>query len=507
MTHAELQEFAISALIEEYSHTNVDKLVRHSEDFNSGADFSFEQFGRTFCCKVVYAQDYKVDLNKIDTSLIYSNYRKGSIIPRLYLASAYCVSSEDGSMLCGGDYIFKFHAMSLMNDEVNRDLDVIHSHTTLVKKYIELWESGDTELILKYFDKFVRSYPLNMFDPTVSRKEYLDFFSSNWVPANIDNNLKMTLAKDTKYNEVGVLANKNDKKYYIAITTSNGRIVQLWVRPYVTNRHREYYPQYDLAQSHYEHINAIMPFMTFYETVLPKILESGILYQSIELPNHSISSIRYISGGNDFLALFKGRGTFDEKNFICAYPYLRGRSYDLVIDDVLEWDNGIEATIKCFIGNFHFSFFATDYYLNPDKYISGATLTISLSALGLKVKQGETVLSNDGFRAIRLRAQLDKMPAYDQNGKFDKRIIPLEELVTFISTDIKNLDEAEFQSVIKDLEAISLIGQRFTKGQIIINHANHIEIPLYFNSDLLEHIRENESICGRLWLMGRITNR
>lgn len=500
---SELQELAVNALIEEYKLANYRKVVRHAPEFNTGADFSFEYAEMTICGKVVYAQDYNVDINTIDTTALYSYYRRGRIMPRLYLASAYCVSSPDGSMLCGGDYIFKFHAESLMYDEVNPDLERKLDHIELVQEYLKLWETGDTSIILRLFDKRFRSYPTSGFDPLVARKEYLNFFKTKTEFANESEFFTMALAKDTDTGEIGIAVNNRNALNFISVTTKDGRILQSWTQRF-RDSIRLYDPGKELYQSHADHIGALMPPDKFLGEVLPEVINRSEIYHELCVDGCDLLSLRYVNGGNDFISLLKENKEDGQMEFICGYPYLTGAPLRVAVKSVLPWDNGLEATVLCESGDFSFAFFATDYYVNSNLYVKGANLNIQVSALGINVKAGMEGFTFEGQKAVDFLSKMGQTPKYDDKGELIPVRVSTKELVAFFNNDERCPDEAEFQSPMSNIQLGSLIGVKMYEANIQIHHDPEISIPIYFPYSQLPAPREGQPLCGWMWLTGRI---
>ena len=504
MSNMELQEFAVESLIEEYKLAKYKEVVRHSEDFNSGADFSFKDFGKTICGKVVYAQDYNINLNMIDTSQLYSTYLNGNIIPRLYLASACCVSSEDGSLLCGGDFVFKFHEETLMFDEGNPVLEDELDHINLVKKYITLWETGNTQIILQFFHKNFRSYSISGFNPIVSRKEYFYFFSLT-KESDKSNSFSMQIGKDTDTGEIGIIASDvyNGHRYFVSIKTDKGRILRSWTH-HISESIVEYNPEKELYQSHGSHINAIMPQEQFVNEILPRIIKNAKLYRKVIVNGHIVYSLRYVAGQNDFLMLIGENKKNHSNEFITTYPYLPGKTVDAEIIEVLEWNNKVEATILCKVGEFNFAFFATDYYANKDAYFPTAKISVQLAALGINVKPAQEGFSFEGQKAIDFLAKIGQKPNFDENGEVEPVNFSLKELVAFLNNDDRCPDEAEFQSPIGVIEKTSILGVRYNKCEIVINRDEDIVVPLYFSDVQYPTPKDNGSICGWLWMTGRL---
>lgn len=506
MTQQELQDFAIAALVEEYERCGHREVVYHSEDFRSGADFSFKYSGMTVCGKVAYMRDLTNDDIEVDYSLLLSNYRNGhDIAPRLYKATACCVSSQDGALECGGDYIFDFIPISLMLDEKDPDLDEVLSHTQLVQKYIEMWETGDTSIALKYFYKFFRSYAVSCFNPLVSRKEYLQFFTHNSRRANQDELLTMRLCRNTKTGEVAILARDNWRanSLVVSIKTDNGRIIESITRM-ATPDFVEFDPQDEPHQCHGDHIEAIMPPGRFMEECLPRITRESVNYEKAYIRPHFFTSVKYIDNGRDFLTVLDWRNGMKARQLVTAYPYLDGNVLTVEIDSVLPWDSLAEATVICHIDDFTFGFFATDYYAHRDLYASGNLLNINFSALGIKVNPGNEGFSFEGQKALDFLAKMGEHPDLDEDGVIEPVNFSLKELVAYFSNDERCLDEAQFQSPISNIEQVSLLGVDFYKVDIIINRDNNVTVPLYFSKEQSVTPSVGHPVCGYLWLMGRI---
>ena len=79
----------------------------------------------------------------------------------------------------------------------------------------------------------------------------------------------------------------------------------------------------------------------------------------------------------------------NEKNqrfdFLTLYPCHKGTRHMMTINKVFEWDNQVEAIVWAETENLSLAFFATDYYLNKEKYAIGATLNIELAASAYKI--------------------------------------------------------------------------------------------------------------------------
>ena len=89
---------------------------------------------------VVYNDSPGIDISDIDTSWMIEEYHRTGAIPRVTIASAWCISdeSENGSpAVCGGDFCFKYYSISLIPNEKNEPLEKHLSDVELAVKYAE----------------------------------------------------------------------------------------------------------------------------------------------------------------------------------------------------------------------------------------------------------------------------------------------------------------------------------------------------------------------------------
>jgi hypothetical protein len=204
------------------------------------------------------------------------------------------------------------------------------------------------------------------------------------------------------------------------------------------------------------------------------------------------------------LTLFNKKKGKDSSEFVSAYPYLQGNTLSVAIDSVLEWDNQLEATILCHVDDFHFAFFATDYYANRNAYVADTKILLNVSALGIKVRPGEDGFSFEGQQAIDFLAKLGQQPMVNANGEVQPIKFSTSELVAFLNKDEKCPDEAEFQSPFTNLEKVSILGVKFNKADIYLNRDNNVVVPIYYSESQTRDQSFNHSLSGWLWLMGRI---
>lgn len=164
-----------------------------------------------------------------------------------------------------------------------------------------------------------------------------------------------------------------------------------------------------LFQTHGDHIEAIMPTSVFMKDYLQRVLSDSKVYRKVrtvvstdEISSEKtdVVSLLYGQGNMGMLSLIAYSPQKESNIFMSTYPLLKGKSIRVIIDDVLEWDNGIGATICCSVGDFRFAFFAIDYYENKKSYVAGDSLSMDVSALGCKVKEASRGFSFEGQQAV-----------------------------------------------------------------------------------------------------------
>ena len=152
---------------------------------------------------------------------------------------------------------------------------------------------------------------------------------------------------------------------------------------------------------------------------------------------------------------------------------------------MLEWDNGIEATICCSVGDFRFAFFAMDYYENKKSYVAGDSLSMDVSALGCKVKEASRGFSFEGQQAVDWLAKIGQKPDIDQSGNIQPVKFSTEKLVAFLNHDERCPDEAEFQSPITSISSTLLLDVDFYLAEMtIFRNEDGIEINIIPESEI-----------------------
>ncbi len=275
----------------------------------------------------------------------------------------------------------------------------------------------------------------------------------------------------------------------------------------------------ELYQNHGDHIDAIMNAETFMKQHLQQVISKSIVWQkantrfSSDTMDNELTDVFSLYYGTTDIALLTtiAYNPKEETNeFASIYPVMKGRTYRVKIERVIEWFNHIEATILCSIGEYNFAFFAIDYYLNKAYYVAGQEIEIDLSALGMNVKPGQHGFDFTGQQAIDFKAKIGEKPEYDENGEVKPIHFDLRSLVAYLNTDEKAPDEAEFQSPITNISDCSVLGVDFHKVGITVCQRETedgeltVSVPLYFKKAFLETVNEGDPISGWLWMTGLV---
>lgn len=275
----------------------------------------------------------------------------------------------------------------------------------------------------------------------------------------------------------------------------------------------------ELYQIHGDHIDGIMNSAEFV-TKLTAIIERSTLYTKAETEvvledkpyKANVFSLVYGSGPMRMLALIVPSEDNKTNQFVSTYPMLEGKKVGVAIQKVVEWDNKIEATVYCSYGGFEFAFFATDYFMNKQKYVAGNVLDVELAALGMKVEEARRSFSFEGQQAIDWLTKNGQKPEYDSEGNVLPVEFNLESLVAYFNLDKKAPDEAEFQSPCGAIRTACLLDVDFFCTDITVHRADDesevslsdLIVPLYFRQDFFPKVKEGDPVSGWLWLTGRV---
>ena len=536
MTAEELHDFAVQVLMEEYSDTNAE-VVKYDKKDSNEADFYFVNSGKrpnfsvgAFGEKkvnvlVVYKEETDKDIADIDTSWMVEEYRRTGAIPRVTFANAWCIYGEDKTQngkpaLCGGDFCFKYYSVSLLPDEKNEPLAKNLSDIELANMYSEAWRKFDASIVEPYLDKDFHYGSDWVFDEMPSRKEYLDYFTAKLATVKSKaSQMAMGVCRNHQTGDVGVIIKDGDVVSVIYLTISEGRITSG-----IMKEHDKHFkvidPDEELYMNHGDHLDCIMPSNRLIQKYLHPIIQeakawrtarTAVTTEDMYEERTTVFSLMYGTGDVRLLATIAASKKNKRNEFMSIYPFGNGVPYEVTIDKVLEWDNQIEATVLCSIGEFEFAFFPIDYYCNKEKYQEGEKLTVDLSALGMKVEEAQRGFQFEGQQAIDWLAKIGEKPNYDEDGNVEPVKFSMENMVAFFNKNSKCPDEAEFQSPAGEIiESSSVLGVDFFKTDVIIFRRDtddgelQVTIPLYFRRDFFPTVQKADPIRGWLWITGSV---
>ena len=534
MSAEELHDFAVQILMAEYEETNAN-VIKYDKKADNEADFCFVNTGKkpgfmggdsdekAVNVLVVYNDSPGIDISDIDTSWMIEEYHRTGAIPRVTIASAWCISdeSENGSpAVCGGDFCFKYYSISLIPNEKNEPLEKHLSDVELAVKYAESWKNLDESIVAPYLDKDFHYGSDWVFDEMPSRYEYLDYFKGKLATIRrTGSNIKIAIGRDHQTGDVAVLLLQNGNSMALVLTTKEGRITSAQMKDY-ERRFKVFNPEDELYQNHGDHLDCIMPANDLIQNHLQGIIQDSKAWRACDTKvttddmyeqKTGVYSLLYGENDIQMLATIAVSKKTHNNLFMSTYPIAKGVPVEVKIDKVIEWDNQVEATILCSIGEFDFAFFAIDYYCNKEKYQVGETISVDLASLGMKVEEAQRGFQFEGQQAIDWLAKIGKEPTYDENGNVEPVKFSMEKLVAFFNKNSKCPDEAEFQSPVNGLETTSIMNVDFFKTNILICRRDtedgelEVSIPLYFRQDFFPEVKDEDPIRGWLWITGSIT--
>lgn len=528
LTRTEIHRFLVDCLIEAYELKNI-RCIRHDKDFNSGADFSFTKLGKTYCCKVKYIRnndDAAADIQRMQEPDYNPQLKRGfeeyGVIPRIYYVEVQCISDEDDRFVAGGEYLMEFHPVQWLNSEkptLAKDI----SDAELIKGYAKAWETGNSKFLEDYISPYFYASSDLSFEQVTSKTEYIDHFKAQHKRWHDKGAIISTeMVRDDESGETGLFIKVNGKALgFVIVNCKDFRISNTHTKK-IPGSHSTWYPYDVLYQTHGDHHapflddDELLPYLKTSlnkkSTLCHKVITNVNLDEDTDFDT-TVCSLKIGDPNIDkafYLALLAVDRAGKTNQFVSAYPYLQGKPTLVKILDILEWDNRIEATIKCVYENdgeeFEFHFFATDYFANKHLYQIGNTIEIALAASSGNARVASKGFKFEGQKAIDFLYKMGKKPTYDENGEVEPVNFSTEKLVAFLVHDKKCPDEAEFQSPTEYSpygDHICFDARKPIRTRLItINNSTELKIPLYFSADF--EIHSGDPLCGTLWLTGRL---
>ena len=241
-----------------------------------------------------------------------------------------------------------------------------------------------------------------------------------------------------------------------------------------------------MYQTHGDHIGAVMDTELFVKDYLERILSESKLVKKVHTEVDLEAEEPYLTdvfsllyGDEDlgFVSLVATDKAHTCNQFVSAYPVHFGMKMRVQVETVWVWNNLMEATVECGLRDFRFSFFATDYFMNKDKYIPGKEIDVMLGGWGLRVEEADHGFTMEGQLAVDWLAKDKKCP-----------------------------DEPEFQSPAGAMRERTLLGVQFWETDVFIHRAHFmVKLPLLFRKDMIPNVKAGMLLRGFMWIVGRIS--
>ncbi len=519
MTYDELHDFAISCLKKGYADCGILTFDIHDPSPHAG-DFTFRRGESLINVKVVCRDGDltpEQDASPAEKQWLLDEYEQKGIFPRITYVYWFCFDAKDGkTALCGSDFCFKFLPMNWLPNETNIENQKYLSDLELARLYAHAWETLDCSSLIPYLDKDFHYGSEWVFDELPSRLEYLDYFKGKLETIKKpESHITVEIGRNDATENFGLLMTQNgNNSTFLEITTNDG-LIQSARKSKVPPLYRPVSYADEICQVHGNHIGGVIEPEVFLRDHIQTVLSEASAGQTakIDIRNNSgesaettVVSLLYGSEQISLVSLLvQGEKSFEYRS---TYPQMRGAPCSVVIDEVLEWSNRIEATILCHYKHWDFAFFATDYVFKKEFYKVGRTLTIDLAGLALYAEESPKGFEFTGQDAVNWLAKIGKQPTYTKNGDIEPVRFSLTEMVAFLMRDKTFPDEYEFQSPVRNIHEVNLLNVPFYVCDIDIfreDENGDVSIPLYLRQEFLHNLKAKMPVRGVLWLSGRVS--
>ena len=232
-----------------------------------------------------------------------------------------------------------------------------------------------------------------------------------------------------------------------------------------------------------------------------------VLWSNNTIKNEEMEIVAFRIGSEmGMTALLLKSEVEDRYDFLTVYPMHKGMIHRLHITEVQEFKSQIEAIVHAETEELSLSFFATDYFLNKDKYLIGSQMDIELVACAYSLYEGEEETVLDEETSARMRKDMGLKEEFDEDGKLKPLTLYNGELVAFLANDEDEYpDDVSFASKVKSVKKILLFGNQYIKAVISICHEpTETYIPLYLKKEMMEGVHRGTLVRGAFWLQGKI---
>jgi|Deesub1362A_J573_1020465.scaffolds.fasta_scaffold00194_35 hypothetical protein len=173
-----------------------------------------------------------------------------------------------------------------------------------------------------------------------------------------------------------------------------------------------------------------------------------------------------------------------------AYPFISsGVVHRIQIDEIEEWENGIEAQIHGGLEDASITFFDTMYFKNKDTYKGGEKYRFSISALAYALSKADSRVIKD----------------------IDGMEFSTEGLAGYFPFGEGDVDDFLFQTPVKEVSELGFGDKRVYKVKAALFRADYgsrdVDIFIYASEKATKGYvpKVGEDIGGLLWLQGYLT--
>lgn len=527
MSAEELHDFAVSVLMSEYlAHGH--EVSLYPKEYPNDPDLRLRSGCHDVHVLVAYHQDWRVAMRGVDTSRVWDLHVEDGIIPRLILASSWCFDAGDSGQpaLAGGDFAFRFQPVSLLPLEVNAPLAEALDHDALVHLYAEMWETLSTEKIKDYLDVDLQYSTVGGFDVLPSRSEYLDYIELKFDEyRRLGLKIEVHPCWNADTQKLGLIVYLGDILGSVNFETKDGRITAISIRITLPKTQEEKdaeaaakaeEDEEGFEQTMGARNDCIMDIDVFLQEHLQDAIQTGepfLMAEQFQCGDEDeepvLRKLLSIRDGGDLSYLCLLAYHEQNKNYevVSIYPYARGVTHSVLIEEVLEFDNMVEALVRFEIDGKSVVMLATDYHAFKDLYVPGKRIRLDLAALGCEVEPaGGEEIKLEGDRAVSFLEKMGDSPSYDEDGNVKPIYLSTKATVMFINNNSAYPELAIFQSGVCDYEALSYRGHEFLKCTIVMSLAGGIRIPLYFKKEYVANEAAcPESLRGILLVVGQVS--
>ena len=471
---------------------------------------------------------------------------KQSYVKVIYGSAFNFEHNEPNCFVKGDSYATRFTSKAVFPIQRNYPMTRILSDKELAQVVVHAWKRLNIVRLEDYLDKDFHYVSDFVFDEMSSRKEYIDYLMGKFVSLHRTNSIsKVALGRNSETGEWSALIKQELSGrpaviMGLSIKSKDGRIVSMRMSEMdmedipdearsevsysapapVTEPEPEQKEQKPTtkSQGHGDHNDIVMPADDLIKDYLrPIISESKVAHKAVldvsldekERKPREVFGLVHGEQPLQMCSLIVNVKEEDTNAFASIYPILKSPyAYDIVIEEVEEWEAGLEASVCATVGERTIHFFPIDYYAHKDQYQVGKKIKVELSGLAYILEN----LEQDGFafegqKAIDFLQRTGQEPTYNEKGEVEPVRFDLTNMVAYIPKN-EYPEDAEFQSKISNIEEFDYLGIRFCSFDILIAREDDTEVKIKMCSRkdrLPKKFEVDIPIRGVLWLQARLS--